>query len=361
VKNTKKQVINNLIQMVVALVIALGAVSPALMVRAAPTAYSAWDLIAAVNEMRAGQGLPPLVINAALMNSAQAHSEYQASIGTWTHEGPGGSTPTTRAVAAGYGGGATIFISENVAQMLESGTLQTLIYDLWSDQAHWNTMTNPQYIDVGAGVAVSNGRVYYTLDVGVVWGEVQPTQPGANTPVPPAATQPLLMTSTPNPDGSVMHVVAAGQTLWTIATAYGLTVAQLKEINKLLSDSVFVGDRLMILPSFTPTLSPTNTETSRPPTRTATPTRTPRTPTLTPTGTQTLTPTSAPFINLEGLNRQTLGLVILIVSGLGVAFVAVGSLLRRKPAVKRSESSTDYTDSTDEEKNKEEPPPDPDK
>lgn len=308
-----------------------GMILPAHVAQAAPTVYSAYDLIAAVNEMRGTQGLPPLVINGALMNAAQAHSEYQASIGTWTHQGPGGSTPTTRAIAAGYGGGATIFISENVAQTLESTTLYTLIYDYWSDQAHWNTMTNPQYIDVGAGVAVSNGRVYYTLDVGVVWGQVAPTQSGGATSVP-AATNPPLITNTPNPDGSVIHEVKSGQTLWTIAVAYGITVGRIKEINKLISDTVYVGDKLIIQPSFTPTISLTVTLTPLPPTRTTTPTRTPRTPTATLSPTATITPTPEPWLNLEGFNRQTLGMVIIVISALGVGFLALGMVLKRKPA-----------------------------
>jgi uncharacterized protein YkwD len=300
-------------------------------VRAAAEAYSTYDVIAAVNELRANQGLPALAINNALMNSAQAHSEYQASIGTWTHTGPGGSTPTTRAIANGYGGGATIYISENVAQMLESGTLQTLIYDMWSSTAHWNTMTSSQYVDIGAGVAVSNGRVYYTIDVGVIWGSTNPTQPptGSQT-LPPSTTQSYSATNTPHPDGSVIHEVKSGQTLWLIAQMYNLTVTKIKELNGLTSDTVYVGDRLIIQPSFTPTISPTITLTSLPPTSTPVPTRTLRTPTISPT--VTLTPTATPesFQLFSGFNRQTLGTVIIIVSALGVTLLVLGTLLKRR-------------------------------
>ncbi|MDX1437480.1 MAG: CAP domain-containing protein, partial [Anaerolineales bacterium] len=76
---------------------------------------SAADLIAAVNALRASNGLPPLQADSALMSIAQAHSNYQASIGSVTHTGAGGTRPRDRAAAAGYGGGATIFVSENIA------------------------------------------------------------------------------------------------------------------------------------------------------------------------------------------------------------------------------------------------------
>lgn len=54
-------------------------------------------------------------VNKALMASAQAHSDYQAEIGQVTHSGQGGSRPRDRAIAFGYGGGATVYVSENIA------------------------------------------------------------------------------------------------------------------------------------------------------------------------------------------------------------------------------------------------------
>lgn len=96
-------------------------------VRPAGATATAYDVLAAVNALRANNGLPPLVANSSLMASAQAHSEYQAFLGTWTHEGAGGSTPKSRAIAAGYGGGATVFISENVAEISPTADLSFLL------------------------------------------------------------------------------------------------------------------------------------------------------------------------------------------------------------------------------------------
>ncbi len=65
---------------------------------------SAYDVIAAVNQVRAANGLAPFEINGALMAAAQAHSDYQATTGSASHTGSGGSSPGSRASSAGYSG-----------------------------------------------------------------------------------------------------------------------------------------------------------------------------------------------------------------------------------------------------------------
>jgi uncharacterized protein YkwD len=122
-------------------------------------------MIATVNALRASYGLAPLQTDRILMSIAQAHSDYQASIGTVTHVGPGGSRPRDRAAAAGFGNGATIFVSENIA----GGTnmsVDTAVYTHWQDSLHLNTMIGENYVYIGAGVGFAGDVAYYTIDVG---------------------------------------------------------------------------------------------------------------------------------------------------------------------------------------------------
>jgi len=312
----------------------------------AAQAGNGYDLISAVNQLRASLGLGALHVDPILMSIAQGQSDYQASIGTWSHEGPGGSSPRDRAIAAGFGGGATVFISENVAVMNTSASFNTLIYSIWSDQLHWNTMTNPNYTHAGAGVTVADGEVYYTLDVGYIAGN-----PGGSyvpapsyTPGGPqaAATEATpnwiipVITATPHDDGEVIHVSEAGQSLWSIAIAYGTTIKEIVELNGLDTDNpvIWPGDELIIRPALDATITPTPTITRPLPSRTPTPTRTIR-PANTRVPTQTPTATPEPGLNIQlpsiyAIDRQKLGIGIIALCSLGLITVLFSGFRPRK-------------------------------
>jgi len=138
-------------------------------------------------------------------------------------------------------------------------------------------MLSPDLCEVGAGVAVKDGRAYYVLDAACPSGSS-----GGNAPIPytpiagtipagggGAATVVVVVPNTPKPDGSISHIVRSGETLWSLAIAYKTTIAELKDINRLTSDSIYPGDTLIIfLPKATQTSAPTATSTPIP---TATP------------------------------------------------------------------------------------------
>jgi uncharacterized protein YkwD len=318
-------------------------------VRAASALTSAGDLMAAVQALRASKGLAPLIVDASLSAAAQSHSAYQAAIGTWSHIGAGGTRPLDRAKAAGFGSGATVYVAENVAISNTSAKLDLVLYQYWGDPDHWNTMTNPLYIYGGAGVVEKNGVIYYTLDTGYVAGQAGSSSNSSgsrvqSTSMPPVAyftptpTVPLIVpviTSTRNPDGSLVHPVGYGQAMISIATAYGISLDDLRKINNMVPSSpLWAGQKLLIQPSYTVTPSPTITHTPVAPTRTLTPTRTPTsTPTPIPTVTATATETPAPvvpFISVESVDRRSLGTVIIAVCGLGLALVVFGQLRKKK-------------------------------
>jgi len=299
-------------------------------------AGDASSLIDAVNNLRASHGLPPYRTDNILMSIAQEHSNYQASIGLGTHLGAGGTRPRDRAAAAGYGGGATFFISENFADGTDL-SVNEAIQNWLGDDPHIQTMLSSNYQDVGAGVAIANGIVYYTLDAAYVAGGsyVPPatSKPGGPTAIPYYAVH----TTTPNSDGSIVHTVMQGQNLTLIAKAYGVTVPQLKTLNHMTNDNLYVGDILIIHPANTPgpTSTPTGTATATMiPSPTLKPTRTP-TPSATPVSTPTATPTMDPGQKAASIfsSNQIGNILVVAIVALaagGVVLMLVGSLIRRR-------------------------------
>ena len=196
-----------------------------------------------------------------------------------THISADGSRPRDRAAAAGYGGGATFFISENIGGGTNLSIAEVITW--WQgDDLHLNTMLGASYAEIGAGVAVAGDVVYYTIDTAyVAGGSYVPLATSAVTAVPIY----YVTIATPNADGSVVHIVQSGQTLIGIAQAYGVSVDAIKALNNLVSDSIYAGDALLIILAGTP--APTDTATATiTATHVDTPTRQPtRTPTAIPT------------------------------------------------------------------------------
>jgi hypothetical protein len=303
-----------------------------------------YALIDAVNGLRAANGLPSLEINGILMSIAQGHSDYQAAIGQVTHTGAGGTRPRDRAAGAGYGGGGTFFISENIA----GGTNLSIdeVISWWlGDDLHIQTMLGSSYREIGAGVAEANGFVYYTIDTASASGGGNYSPPSVSTPIAstPGGPTPLpiylVQTAAPNPDGSIVHLVKPGQTLIGIAIAYGMTVNEIKELNYLTEDVIYEGDKLIIQRASTPgpTAIATGTKT---PTRVASPTRNPtRTPSPSPSPAVTRSaPSATPTLkeaSLAGSDQlgSILVVAIIVLAVGGVVLMIVGSFIKPKPRV----------------------------
>ncbi len=334
------------VQRILIFLAALAAVLlPAVSVTAQQSAPSPYDLISAVNSLRAQSGVAGLNANGALMNAAQAHSAYQAAIGTWSHTGSGGTDETARAIAAGYGSGGSVSCDEAVAVGSLNNTVNDIVFSFWSDYTHRDlVLTNSRYVDIGAGVYEQDGLVYYTVDV-CVSGSSPGNPPGssASTPAAPlnAVTVDLtqqivgVITSTPGNDGAVVHVVQPGQAPWSIADAYGLTIALLAEMNNLPTDNLvlFPDQKLVIKPSFTPSMTPTITNTPPPPTRTMAPSSTPRPPTATTTLQPSATPTQRSLLpelpDLDNINLRLAGYVLIGICVLGLSAVLITTFRSR--------------------------------
>ena len=290
-------------------------------------AGDAYSLIAAVNQLRAANGLPALQTNGILMSVVQAHTDYQAAIGEVTHISADGSRPRDRAAAAGYGGGSTFFISENIGGGTNLSVAEVIGW--WQgDDLHLTTMLGANYAEIGAGVAVAGDFVYYTIDTASVsGGSYVPLASPGSTAVPIY----YVITATPNPDGSVVHTVQSGQTLIGIAQTYGVSVSEIKILNNLTTDEIYVGDTLLIIPAGTPEPSATPTATATA-TMVASPTRQPtRTPTRVVTSAApVVTPTPAqPGAALDVIGN-ILVVVIVVLGAVGILLMLMGGLLRRR-------------------------------
>lgn len=94
---------------------------------------------------------------------------------------------------------------------------------------------------------------------------VQATKTPTSAPQPTA--EPVVV-STPKPDGTIIHIIGGGQSLWAIADAYQIPFEDLLELNELEPDAIVnIGDELIIAPSYTPTSTPIGEASSTPPPR----------------------------------------------------------------------------------------------
>lgn len=201
------------------------------------------DILRLVNQVRAGYGLPPFVWDASLASAAQNQANYLATNNVYSHTGAGGSTPQTRAQAAGYPGLAT----ENIVGGTDLTPSQGVIW--WQNSPiHFNTLISQKYIHAGVGFAQGHDQNFYALVAGVPADlanseALHAPVPGDDTLAPVAPIQ----LAEPREDGGIIHVVGSGQSFWAIAARYEIPLDQLYLFNNLTEDSVInPGDELII-------------------------------------------------------------------------------------------------------------------
>lgn len=208
---------------------------------------TAADLIALVNGIRTGNGLPALEVSSILMGTAQGTAEIMAAnLMTW-HIGD----VRGRVMAAGYGGGATAWATENFA--IGPMSIQDIAW-IWSDADHMIPMVKPAYQHIGAGVATAaDGSVYYIVQAAYTSGSpLAKTQPAGTPGKEPTVPAPQFIipvtTATPNAEGQVVHEVRMGQSLWSIAIAYNTHIVDILRTNNLSPEQqvVWIGQKLTI-------------------------------------------------------------------------------------------------------------------
>lgn len=239
------------------LMLGVGAFHRPQAVQAAPLEQvSAYDLIIAMNTLRVSYGLPALIEDPIIDAVAQSTAAIMAANNMSWHIGD----VRGRIAAAGYGGGGTVWATENFA-VGSSGFGIDEIMAVWADPDHMRPAVNPAYCHVGAGVAqASNGRIYYILQAAYVSGQEcgsVVSSPSGGTPgaIPNPISQLIIPVkiATPDAEGKLFHEVQAGQSFWSIAIAYQVTIRDLEIWNNISRDTPLqAGQRLFIPNKNTP-------------------------------------------------------------------------------------------------------------
>jgi uncharacterized protein YkwD len=315
-----------------------------------PTGY---DLAAAVNAYRASKGYYQLTPNQMVMSAAQTHAEWIVATGQGGHIGANGSNETVRVSWTGYGSGASIRCDECWAS---GRTIEDAIYSAWSDWTHQEVMLNAwgnRYTDIGGGVAAQgDGRYIFILNVCMVIGKGYSGEvPDSSGSVPPATINPLATTdrsnyiygvtrATPLPDGTIKHKVMYGQTLVTIAEAYGTTIDALRALNNMAAGSTIIWPEQELLiqsgpvtPAVQASVTPETKVSPSPSATVAIQTRSPfpiPMPTLTMTPVSvTASPQSLQAVPNNTQPLKTLGMVMMGLSGIGLVILFIATLFKK--------------------------------
>jgi len=228
-----------------------------------PAAPAPADIINAVNDLRLAHGLIPLAVHPVLMQvAAEQANALAASEGAIGHERPCGMTLGQDLLSRGYPllGDLSLdgYRSENWAP---AATAQDAVSMWLGDDEHANTMLSPNRSDIGAAVAVGD-QIYVVIET--AWstrsGQMQYDARAILTSIPVTRTAcagytdssdvsrysiPVAI-STARPDGDVVHEVKYGQTLWSLADRYHVSVDQIKRLNGLTDDTIVPGWKLLI-------------------------------------------------------------------------------------------------------------------
>ena len=290
------------------------------------------DLINVVNALRQSNGLSPLTVHPILMQTAQSQANYMASIGTWTHERPGGITYTQQLLALGFplAGDLSLggFRAENV-MYLSNPMVWNGVPDGWQDADHMNTMLSQNFSHIGAGISQGPNGYFYALDCAKTTsdGNMQGGASSILTSLPGGANAGVsqymvpVSINTALPNGEVHHKVQYGQSLWSVAIEYHTTIKNIQALNLLGENSViYQGQDLLVLQAATQPAPPTSTVTAIiPVTATFIPSATIPVPTL-EIVTASISPPEAPVATGASSSKLLIGLLIVAaLVGAGVA------------------------------------------
>lgn len=153
-----------------------------------------------------------------------------------------------------------------------------------------------------------------------------------------------IQTMTPQPDGSLVHEVKAGENLWAISIAYGVYIQDIQRLNKMPEDEdkIFIGQKLHIptrmptpvknVPANIPTPGPTiNPVVASAASDAATSTAVERMVKQAQPSPPSLSPVSTPAAAIPVTGRdptQTIQTLLIIFALIGIALIALGLVMK---------------------------------
>lgn len=116
----------------------------------------AQEFLTLLNAQRTGRGMGALSFNATLTGGATDYAGYMGTAGFFGHNGPDGSTPSSRAAATGYSGAWN-------GEALSAGqpTPQFALNALLASAPHAAILLDPTSVEVGIGYAFVDGSRYH--------------------------------------------------------------------------------------------------------------------------------------------------------------------------------------------------------
>lgn len=111
------------------------------------------------NEVRAKEKLPPLKVNATLLEVARAHSANMAKQQMMEHT-LDGKGPPQRVTKAGYD---YLSVGENIAFGEKGASVEAIFKGWMESKVHHDNLISPKFEEIGIGLAADDkGEVYYT-------------------------------------------------------------------------------------------------------------------------------------------------------------------------------------------------------
>lgn len=196
-------------------------------------AVDIFDMINKVNALRQSKGLAPLAINEELSAAAQEQADYISRTGNYAHE-HNGSTPGTRAIAAGYQT-TEWCCSENTHR----SRIGKSAWEFWNfSPPHYRNMINPAWTEIGAAISNVDEWTGWVLvfGSGIQMDGLVPAEPET------------LIAAAPESPSNETYTVQYGDSLGLIAERYEVPIEALVAANDIEAGSFIVPGDVLIIP-----------------------------------------------------------------------------------------------------------------